>query len=147
MTWTATDLVRFFRDVLVRMRGISGTAYPVTCANLIAFLAWHQGEDNDHNPDGNAAWNPLNTTLVMAGSTLLPGNTAGVQEYASHADGIEATARTLLDRKRSYRYGPIRRALRDGSDPYAVLKAVEASAWGTGGLASQVLASWQVPGG
>lgn len=74
---------QFFVGVLKAM------GLPATQANVNWLLAWSQKE-------GTAArFNPLATTLQTRGSTPLPGNSAGVQEYPNAATGIAATARTL----------------------------------------------------
>jgi hypothetical protein len=117
----------FARDFLPRIGA------PVTTHTLVAMMAWMQAE-------GDAArFNPLNTTKHMPGSW--PFNWVDVQNYASYIDGVKATAETLnygADRT-LYGYKPIRRRLRENSKAAAVLEAVEASAWGTGGLALHVL--------
>lgn len=88
--------------------------------------------------EGNSArCNPFNTTEKVAGSTPLPGNTAGVQEYPTMKIGLEATARTLTygaDHKQ-YGYEKIRYAFRNDMGALRILWAWERSAWGTGGLA------------
>jgi hypothetical protein len=59
---------------------------------------------------GAARWNALNTTLGMIGSTTLPGNTAGVQEYDRQLIGLAATVATFAlpaDRTAPLFYGQI----------------------------------------
>jgi hypothetical protein len=89
-----------------------------------AIAAWMQAEG------GSADNNPLNTTLVLPGSTTMPGNTAGVQEYASADSGVEATVRTL--REEGHGYAKIRRRLRFGAPAWAIVDAIIESDWGTG---------------
>jgi hypothetical protein len=79
---------------------------------------------------GNAARNPANTTLKMPGSTPLPGNTAGVQEYTSMDQGIEATCRTLLSNKGAT-YAGILTSLRNAWTPQVLIARWVASPWGT----------------
>lgn len=106
---------------------------PGTQRNLWALVSWMQAEG------GSAAYNPLNTTLLMPGSTNY--NSVGVQNYTSFRQGIEATAYTLnygADRG-LYGYKPIRRRLRRSAWAKWTLTAVERSVWGTGGLALRCL--------
>lgn len=112
---------------------------PVTTHTLVGLMAWMQAE-------GDAGrFNPLNTTEKREGSTDF--NWVHVQDYLRYLDGVEATARTLNygAEHHMYGYGQIRSALRDNSSAIHMLKAVESSSWGTGGLAVQVLEStgWQ----
>jgi hypothetical protein len=62
---------------------------PVTAANVHWFEAWANLENTA------ARNNPLATTQTETGSTPLPGNSAGVQQYPTAAAGIKATAQTL----------------------------------------------------
>lgn len=84
-------------------------------------------------------FNPLNSTLQRPGSRAI--NSAGVQDYVSFDQGVEATAETLNygARKNIYGYRAIRRRLRFNVPAKWVLRAVENSLWGTGGLALEVL--------
>jgi len=104
---------------------------PVTKRNLAAILSIIRAEGD------SARCNPLNTTWPLPDSWVLPGNTAGVREYPSFHDGLEATCRTLnygADHK-LYGYAPIRHRLRHNMGAIGTLRAWEQSAWGTGGLA------------
>lgn len=106
---------------------------PRTDRNLWAVVSWMQAEGS------TAKFNPLATTQKMPGSTDF--NSVGVQNYGSFQQGVEATAKTLnygADR-RIYGYKPIRRRLRHGAWALYTLNAVEASIWGTGGLAKRCL--------
>lgn len=62
---------------------------PVTAPNLNFLAGWAQVEGTA------AANNPLATTLHLRGSSPLPGNSAGVQQYPSVQEGERATAQTL----------------------------------------------------
>jgi hypothetical protein len=108
---------------------------PNSRRNRRALLAWMQAE-------GDAGrFNPLNTTHDWPGATDF--NWVGVKNYASFEDGVRATAATLnygADRG-LYGYRPIRARLRASRPSWRVLKAVEESQWGTGGLALRVLRS------
>lgn len=117
----------FAHDFLPRIGAVPHTH------NLVAMMAWMQAE-------GDAGrFNPINTTLHMAGSTDF--NWVHVQNYASYLDGVEATAETLNvgANHRQFGYEEIRHHLRRNSKAIEVLRAVEESAWGTGGLAVRVL--------
>lgn len=105
---------------------------PTTKRNLVALVAWQRAE-------GIAGkFNPLNTTLGAQGATDF--NSVGVKNYVSFLQGVEATAKTLnygADRG-LYGYRQIRKRLRGNSFAWLTLRAVEKSAWGTGGLAAVV---------
>ncbi len=103
-----------------------------TKRNLVALVAWQRAE-------GIAGkFNPLNTTQDMEGATDF--NSVGVKNYRSFLQGVEASAKTLnygADRG-LYGYRVIRKRLRGNSFAWLTLRAVERSAWGTGGLAAEV---------
>jgi hypothetical protein len=63
--------------------------WPITQSNIEALRAWSKLEG------GGGAWNPLNSTNKMPGSTLLSGNRSGVQNYTSAAEGASATAANI----------------------------------------------------
>jgi len=100
----------------------------------LAIVCWIAAEG------GYARFNPLNTTLWMPGSSDY--NSVGVKNYVSYDQGVEATCRTLNYGADRFRYGyrPIRRRIRKNRNAERILKAVENSEWGTGGLALRVLA-------
>jgi hypothetical protein len=101
---------------------LTGLGMPVTSANVNFLIAWMQREG------GGGANNPLNTTLQYGGSTSLAGNSAGVQNYASAAIGVQATIQTL----QSAAYGDIRAALKTGkADPNQTYNGL--STWSGGG--------------
>ena len=62
---------------------------PVTPQNVQFIAHWLPLENT------KALHNPMATTWQLPGSWSLPGNTAGVQQYASYEQGLEATAKTL----------------------------------------------------
>lgn len=95
--------------------------YPVTQANVDALVAWMQNESSA------ARFNPLDATDNLTGSIPLPGNSAGVQQYASLAQSIDLIA---------YKWGTslysgIHQALSQGNNAGAVISAVNASPWGS----------------
>lgn len=112
---------------------------PITTHTLVTTMAWMQAE-------GDAGeFNPLNTTEPRPGSTDF--NWVHVQNYLRYLDGLTATARTLnygADHDQ-FGYKAIRLGLRRDEPAVVTLRAVERSAWGTGGLASKVLeqTGWQ----
>lgn len=95
-------------------------------------MSWGQAE-------GDAGiLNFLNCTQHEPGSTRF--NFVDVQNYANKRTSLHAHARTLnfgADHG-EHGYGAIRHALRTHAKPAVVLRAVEDSAWGTGGLALRV---------
>lgn len=77
---------------------------PDTPQNRSFIIGWSRAE-------GTAAKNnPLATTLALPGSVPLPGNSAGVQQYPTIAEGAQATAATIGNG----RYPNIVAALRTG---------------------------------
>jgi hypothetical protein len=74
---------RFYERVL------EGIGAPVSSNALTLMRAWQRAEG------GSATFNPFNTTQRYGAST--PYNKVGVQNYASEADGVAATAKTLLN--------------------------------------------------
>ena len=87
--------------------------------NLIVATAWQVNEYTA------AAWNPLATTLDMPGATLY--NSAGVKNYPSLWDGLEASQLTL--EKAGLGYGSILDDLRACAPPMTTAAAINASYW------------------
>ena len=83
MSRVSSNESSFATDVLVQMGA------PVTQSNLDFIERWIAREG------GGGANNPLNTTQQMNGSTVLSGNTAGVQNYNDLDVGVQATVKTL----------------------------------------------------
>lgn len=80
----------------------------------------------------NTAWyNPLNTTLPTAGSSVLSGGgaaaAAGVQAYGSWQQGMDATISTILEP----RYSQIVADLRGNAPEAQTAADIGASPWGT----------------
>jgi peptidoglycan hydrolase CwlO-like protein len=92
--------------------------------NLVAVVSWQVAEFTQ------SAWNPLATTYTMPGSTVY--NWAGVQNYVSLAQGLEATKLTIQDGWSSHGYGGIVSALSRCADPMSTAAAVNASDWCSG---------------
>lgn len=103
-------------------------AIPHTTKNARCGVAWCYTESGAH---GAGAWNPLNTTWRMPGSTDF--NSVGVQNYQDFETGLHATVLTIT--LPGYGYPKILQRFRS---PLATarmkLNAIEASAWGTSGL-------------
>jgi hypothetical protein len=99
--------------------------------NAWVLISWMQAEG------GTAKWNPLNTTQPMPGATNY--NWVGVKNYPSFEVGLEATVKTIKQTHASLGYIPILNGLRNCHRAKRTLRAVEKSAWGTGGLALRVL--------
>lgn len=111
----------FAHDLLVHM------GYPVTPANIKAISAWIQAEGTQ------ARFNPLATTQKAPGASNF--NSVGVKNFVDYNQGLDATSQVLHNGK----YEPILAALRDGTDPIAVARAIAQSPWGTGNLVLKVL--------
>jgi hypothetical protein len=81
----------------------------LTTNNLELFEAWYKDEGS------KAVWNPLDSTLVLPGSTPYNNNHGlPVQNYPDRATGVRATAMTLLDP----RHARILASLRASNSPY-----------------------------
>ena len=109
MTMPAEERLEFAKGIL------AGLGAPETEENLEILLSWMHAE-------GTAArFNPMATTYTNPNitSTPLPGNTAGVQEYQSWAEGVVATTQTLL----LDHYTRIVELLREGSTDIATFNA------------------------
>ena len=97
-------------------------------ANAWALVSWMQAEG------GNATWNPLNTTRDAPGATDY--NSVHVKNYPDSKTGLLATSLTIKQPNFEHILG----ALKDPQGTAKrVLRAVEVSEWGTGGLALMVL--------
>jgi hypothetical protein len=90
-------------------------------SNMVAMVAWQLSEFTQ------AAWNPLATTETMPGSTTF--NYAGVQNFASIDQGLQATQLTLENGLTAHGYGAIVSSLRNCADPMTTADAINASDW------------------
>jgi len=116
------DWAHYFIDKLGAVHGVN---------NARAIVSWIQAEG------GTAHWNPLNTTQKEPGSWDY--NSVGVQNYPDFDTGLAATVKTILQTDKDLGYYRIVGRLRRAERPARTLRAVEASQWGTGGLALEVL--------
>jgi peptidoglycan hydrolase CwlO-like protein len=96
-------------------------AVPGCQSNVVAVVAWETAEYT------TATWNPLATTYSMPGATKF--NSAGVKNYRSLNQGLDATVSTLLLGVRSYGYGDIIAGLAECSPPIVTAEAIRASDW------------------
>ncbi|HEY9715608.1 MAG TPA: hypothetical protein V6C72_19195, partial [Chroococcales cyanobacterium] len=120
-----------FATALLEMLGL-----PVTPENLKFMEAWQKAEGGGVGAhDGDAAFNPFNTTEDWNGATSI--NSVGVKSYKSLQDGLNATAKVMTN---GY-YGPILAALKKGNSAMADAEAVAQTPWGTGALVEKVLKS------
>lgn len=93
---------------------------PQTADTVEAITAWACGENT------TAEWNPLATTEPgEAGETQF--NSAGVKDYPTLEEGLDATVRTILLPE----YAAIRALLDDAASADRIVAAVAASPWGT----------------
>lgn len=110
-----------------------GVGAPTTPSNVQTITDWERAEGG--NWANSAAFNPLNTTLKLPGSTVMPGGgagaAAGVQAYGSWAQGLQATISTLLEKP----YSAVVADLRASAPEKQTAADVAASPWGTGNFA------------
>ena len=92
---------------------------PTGHRNQVVMVAWESAEGT------LASWNPLATTYDMPGATQF--NSAGVRNYRSLADGIQAIIMTLGIP--GHGYESIVADLRARDDPMTTAGAINASDW------------------
>ena len=120
----------FAHDVLLDVANSSGVPF---LSSLWALMGWMVAESGSNPCNGvlGAKNNPLNTTLIIPGSTLF--NSVGVRNYATYEDGVNATVQTL----RGSQYAKIvHRLMQSGTNEdgaIRVLWEVVGSPWGTSG--------------
>ena len=93
-------------------------------SNRIAVVAWEANEGT------SAVWNPLATTYGMPGDTKY--NSFGVRNYASGAQGLDATRLTIERGFTMYGYGEIVRRLARCAAPMKTARAIKRSSWCAG---------------
>ena len=89
--------------------------------NVVLTVAWETAESTA------ALFNPLATTHDMPGAGVF--NSAGVRNYVSLSQGLEAARDTLENGAASYRYGAILSALRACASSETTAAAIRDSAW------------------
>jgi hypothetical protein len=97
---------------------------PTCRENRVVVVAWQVQEFTQ------AAWNPLATTHRMPGSTVFNG--AGVQNFVSLEQGLEATKETIQNGWDNYGYGAIVTSLRRCADASTTATSIAASSWCSG---------------
>jgi len=102
---------------------LSRLGVPDSPDNEKVIVAWERAEGGHFAND--AHFNPLNTTLVVAGATSI--NSVGVKSYPDYETGMQATLTTI----RAGYYTDVISALQAGNNPQGVIDAVGASPWGT----------------
>lgn len=114
-----TSYEEFFAEVL------TGLGIQPTQANLYALA------DVAHYEGLNTYFNPLNAVIKEPGSSLLPGNKSGVQEYTSFAQGVQGTDALLTGNPV---WAPVVAALKDGSEGQ-IISAFDTAygSWGSKG--------------
>lgn len=119
---TVTNDDDFFKEIL------ECVGAPITKDNMLFFYAWRQAEG------GEATNNPFNTTKNIDGATPYKTNPAGVKNYPTIQDGINATCETL---KLSY-YNDIVDGLKNDVGLYNLSRMKSIYTWGTKGLLKDV---------
>lgn len=126
---------RQFAGMLLKEMGVPDTDAHVGARRFL--VAWMHAETGEHPGLCNgvsgegAAWNPLNTTLKMPGSTFYNhlSTTTGVQNYATAKDGTVAFRRTL---EGDTRYAELVSLFKTpGSTQADLATALDKSPWGT----------------
>jgi hypothetical protein len=104
-----------------------------TQANIDAIKIWAKKEGGGVWGAKGGAYNPLNTTLKMDGASNF--NPAGVKNYQSMEQGIEATYQTLTGNASESRgYDKIVSLMRSGASREQIISAISTSSWaGAGG--------------
>lgn len=126
---------KFYEDVL------EGIGAPITSENLTFFYAWRQAEG------AKATFNPFNTTQKKDKSTLWnclkkkEGKcVAGVRNYNSREDGVDATIKTL----KNGHYKCIVDGLKDDIGALKIAQCSDLKTWGTGEGISRVLKAGKI---
>lgn len=99
-------------------------ALPVTANNITALIAFQAIEGGDMA--NSARFNPLNTMYSMPGARDANLKVKGIKAYSSWQEGLEATARTMVQKNMS----AIFTALARSAPPDETLKAIQGSPWG-----------------
>ena len=130
LTEPNSDDKKFYEDIL------EGIGAKVTDENLLFFYAWRQAEG------AKATYNPFNTTQKKEGSTFWnclkkkDGKcVAGVRNYKSETDGIDATVKTLTNGH----YSCIIDGLKNNIGAKEISECADLKTWGTGGLIKKIL--------
>jgi hypothetical protein len=99
-----------------------------TKENIDAIKIWTKKESGSVWGAKGGAYNPLNTTLKMDGATTF--NSAGVKNYQSMDQGIDATYQTLTGNQSEARgYDRIVELMRSGASREQIVAAISSSHW------------------
>ena len=90
-----------------------------------ALVLWQVAETGLDPHHLGARFNTCNTTMVQQGATLF--NSAGVRNYRSYSDGLNAWYQTI----NLHYYDQLRSSMRSGTSLELILRNIEASPWGT----------------
>jgi hypothetical protein len=104
---------------------LAASKLPRSKNNVISLIAWACGENNSTDLSTKAKWNPWDTEEPgEPGETDF--NKAGVKDYPSMVEGLQAFLRTL----HNGHYAPIIKCLEESADPQTTLTAIANSPWG-----------------
>lgn len=118
---------------------LHGLGAPITPSNVAAIEVWIAHESGGRT---GFAFNPLNTTDHPFGSAGQGGSQGNIQRFSSYQQGVATVVHQLQYPR--YGYPAIVAALKQGNDASAVLRAVNASSWGTHNFTAAELGG-QVP--
>jgi hypothetical protein len=96
---------------------------PITENRVVGLVAFAAIEGGHWAPNLRGSFNPMNTTLSMPGARSI--TPIGVKAYTGWAQGIDATAKTMLQGNMH----TIMEALRADAEPRALFHAVTQSDW------------------
>lgn len=130
---SGSEVAQYAQSLIKYLNDVYHLNIPMSQANIQFFEAWQKAEGGGAGADGDAHYNPFNTTESAPGATSI--NSAGVKSYTSLQEGVQATAKTLVNGD----YNKIIKALQSGNSAMADAQAEAATPWGTGSLIEQVL--------
>ena len=122
---TTLTAAQWASDVIVYLNALGGYNIPNTPANQKLIQTWMAAE-------GGPQSNPLNTSFnsfPIAANDATTFSSAGFPEYATPDLAAEATARTLIDGKTTYKYAPIIASLEQSASLPVFTQAVVNSSW------------------
>lgn len=120
---------------------LTGIGAPITAGNIAALETWITHESGGKT---GFAFNPLNTTDHPYGSAGQGGSQGNIQRFSNYQQGVQTIVHQLQYPR--YGYPAIVAALRADAGSAAVLRAVNASQWGTHNFTAAELGGG-VPGG
>lgn len=120
---------------------LTGIGAPITAGNVAAIETWITHESGGRT---GFAFNPLNSTDHPFGSAGQGGSQGNIQRYSNYQQGVATIVHQLL--YPNHGYPAIVAAFRSDAGSAAVLRAVNASDWGTHNFSAAELGGG-VPGG